>query len=480
MTKQRKFLFVLQFVFSIILVVPILAQSNAQTYTLDSAIETALRNNPDIKISKLEVTKAQQAVKEAFGYALPTIDFSANLTHFIEKPKMNFPDFKAMLNNATYGILFDEGIIPFNPSKFLPMESKLQSFALSNSFQTQIQATQILFNSAVFRGIGASQIYLNLAKEKLKTTISKTTLDTKKAFYGVLLSEQLLKITEEKYNNAKEHLNTINSMYQQGLVSDFDKMNAEVQVSNIKPVIRQLKNIVTNAKNGLKILLKVPQEQDIEISGEMTLPNEDLPDEEGIVAEALQKNLTLRTLEIKRQLDDEFTAIDKGGYWPTVAAFGNYSFSGSSDDWNFSTYNSSMVGVTLSINLFKGTRTYHKVQQDKITALQTDEQISVLKSATVMNVKAKLDDLRRIKDELTAMENNVNLAKRAYKIAEDKYKEGTATELEVKDAVVSLSDAKTNYVRAIHDYLISKAELDNLLGKVNPKYYQYVKDLLKD
>ncbi len=479
MTKSRKFL-ITELILTLLFFKPVFGQKTVETYTLDQAVETALKNNHDVKIAKLEVKKAQQAVKEAFGYALPSIDFSANLSHFISKPKMPFPDFQAMLNNATYGILFNEGVLPFNPSKFMPMGTKLQSFALSNSFNTKIQATQILFNSAVFRGIGASQIYLNLAKEKLKSTVAKTTLDTKKAFYGVLLSERLLEITREKYKNAKEHLATINSMYKQGLVSDFDQMNAEVQISNIQPVIRQLENIVDNAKNGLKILLKVPQDSEIEVAGKMKMPEETLPNENDVIAEALENNLTLRTLKIKRRLDDEFAAIDKGGYWPTVAAFGNYSFSGNSDNWDFSTYTSSIVGVSFSINLFQGTRTYHKVQQDKITALQTDEQIAMLKSATIMSVKAKLNDLLRIRDEIDAMSKNVKLAERAYRIAEDKYKEGTATELEVKDAVVSLSDAKTNYVKAVHDYLVSEAELKNLTGNVNPDYYNFVKKYLND
>jgi outer membrane protein TolC len=478
MTKSKKSFLFIQILMLLMIAIPLKAQT--KKLTLDDAITTALRNNSDIKIAKLDVEKARAAVKEAFGYALPSVDLSANLSHFISKPKMAFPDFEAMLNNATYGVLFNEGVIPYNPSKFLPMGTKLQSFALSNSFQSKIQITQILFNSSVFRGIGATEIYLNLAKEKLKATISKTTVDTKKAFYGVLLSKKMLEITEEKYKNANEHLGIIKSMYAQGLVSDFDKMNAEVQIANIRPAIRQLKNIVENAKNGLKILLKMPQESEIEVVGDLELTDENLSSEEDLISQAEENNLTLKTLKIKRELDDEFTAVDRGGYWPTLAAFGNYSYSGTSDEWNFSTYTSSMVGVQFSINLFQGTRTFHKLQQDEISGQQTDEQIRLLKSATVMNVKAKLNELKRVKMEIDAMKQNISLAEKAYKIAEDKYKEGSATELEVKDAVISLSNAKTNYVKSVHDYLVSKAELDDLIGNVNPGYFESVKDYLTD
>jgi len=97
-------------------------QSIAQqwTITIDDAINLALKNNTEIKVSTLNVQRASAAVDEAFGYALPSVDFSTNFSHFIEKPKMPFPDFVALLRNSTYAILFDENVIPRDNNKFLP------------------------------------------------------------------------------------------------------------------------------------------------------------------------------------------------------------------------------------------------------------------------------------------------------------------------------------------------------------------------
>ena len=131
------------------------AWAQPQHLTLDQAIEMALKNNREVKIAKLEVDKANAAVNEAFGYALPSLDVSANFSHFLEKPKMAFPDFEAMLTNATYNTLFEENVLPRDESKFLPMTTKLQSFAQENNYEASAQVTQILFNSAVIRGIGA-------------------------------------------------------------------------------------------------------------------------------------------------------------------------------------------------------------------------------------------------------------------------------------------------------------------------------------
>ncbi len=441
---------------------------------LDEAIKMALKNNREIEIAKMGVVKANAAVSEAFGYALPSLDVSGNFSHFIEKPMMAFPDFEAMLNNSTYGVLFNEGIIPEDDSKYLPMDSKLQTFARSNNFEATAQVTQILFNSAVFTGIGASEIYLNLAKENLKRIISETVLSVKKAYYGVLLTEELYGIAQARFTNASDHLSNIKAMRSQGLVSEFSELQVEVQVENIRPILVKLENANIDAKNGLKILMNMPQETEIRILGKMEYTDEELPNELDLVNEGRNSNFTLSTLKIKNQLDDEFTAIDRSEYWPTLAAFGNYSYAGSSDEWDFQNYSSSMVGVSLSINLFQGGRTANKVEQSVITSQQTKEQIHSLSDATEMQVKSNLNDLNRVKREIEAMERNVSLAERAYKIADNRYKEGEGSELEVKDADIALTDARVNRTNAIHDYLISKASLFNLVGRIDEEYYSFV------
>ncbi len=452
--------------------------AQGQRLTIEDAVQIALKDNRAIKSAALEVDRASAAVNEAFGHALPSLDISANFSHFIEKPKMAFPDFRAMLNNASYGILFDEGIIPFDQSKFLPMGTKLQTFAQENNYQAQAQITQILFNSAVLRGIGASHIYLNLSKEKLKSIVSKTILDVKKAFYGVLLARDLRDIAKARFANANEHLNNIKAMRAQGLISDFQQMQAEVRVENIRPVILQLENVLQSAKNGLKILLNIDQDTPVQIIGTLEYEKETMPSVADLIRETRKSNFTLNTLRIKQQLDDELTAIDRGGYWPTLAAFGNYTYAGSGEGWNLSNYTSAIVGVSFSINLFQGGRTARKVEQDQIVSRQTQEQITTLSDAFSAQIKSKLNDLKRVETLVELMQSNINLAERAYTIAGNRYKQGLGSELELKDADVALSQAKTNYSNAVHDYLIAKAELFDLAGRVEPHWYQFIEELL--
>ena len=100
---------------------PVVLSAQPKIYTLDDAINQALLKNKGITISQLNVSKAGASVNEAFGYALPSLDWSGGFSHFLKKPKTPFPDFGALLTNATYSILFDENVIPRDESKYVPV-----------------------------------------------------------------------------------------------------------------------------------------------------------------------------------------------------------------------------------------------------------------------------------------------------------------------------------------------------------------------
>lgn len=454
---------------TLLLIVGLGFSANAQqrVLTLEETINMAIDNNRDIVIAKLNVEKASAAVDEAFGYALPKVDLSGYYNRFISKPKTPFPDFEAMLTNATYALLFDENVIPRDDNKYKPMTNKLQSFAQTHNWEAKVEVTQILFSSAVFRGIGASKIYLDLAKEQLYGTASALTLNVKKAFYGVLLSQKMLEIVEASLKNAEENLANVKSMHKQGFASDFEAMQVEVQVENIRPQVFEIKNSLQNAKNGLKLLLGLPQDSDIDVKGDFEYDKTYLPDEETTIELAMRSNYDLQTMDLKMRVDDEFIALDRAEYYPTLAAFGNYTYSGTGDQFPTQNYSSTAVGLSLSINLFTGLQTNKRVEQSEIALNQTKEQIKQYKDYLTTQVKGKILDLIKVNSQYAAQERNVELAQKAYDLATVRFKESSGTQLEIKNADVELRTAKTNKIKTIYDFIIAKSELEQLTGKLD-------------
>jgi len=452
------------------LIIPFVISAQPKVYTIDDAINQALLKNKGIAISQLNVSKAGAYVNEAFGYALPSLDWSGGFSHFLKKPKTPFPDFGALLTNATYSILFDENVIPRDESKYVPVESKLQSFAPANNYNTDFTLTQTLFSSAVFEGIGASKIYYNLSKAELNNTVSKTVLDVQRAFYGVMLAKAVLDIAQASFNNAQDNFNNVQSLYNQGMVSEFDKLQAEVQLENTRPYVLQMENVLINAKNGLKILLGEDLNQEIEVFGEIVFtPYENL-DEQALVDEALQNNFDINSLDLKMQVDEAFIQLDIAEYWPSVAAFGNYSFAGASENWDFQNYSSFTVGVNFRMNLWQGNRTKNAVEQSTITYQQTEQQLLLLKEAVSSEVKQEIRELIRVQSLVDVQRRTVELAEKAYHIATIRYKEGAGSQLELQNTDLDLRNAKLNLTQSVHSYLVTKHKLEQLLGRTNPDY----------
>ena len=108
--------------------------------------------------------------------------------------------------------------------------------------------------------------------------------------------------------------------------------------------------------------------------------------------------------------------------------------------------------------------------------MQTAEQLNQLKDLVESQVKSKLLELKRVIDLLDAQKRNVDLAQRAYEISTVKYKEGTATQLEVQNADLALKQAKINQLQSLHSYMITKFELEQLTGQTDERYMKSFKE----
>lgn len=455
----------------------------SRNITLEEAIRACLDSNRDIKVSIMEIQKAKAAVNEAYGYAMPSVDVSASFSHFIEKPQTPFPDFQALLKNATLYTLADTSIGLITPetrdSNLLPLGYALQSFSLSNNYEAKIQVSQVLFNSAVFNGIGSAQVYLDLSKSMLKSKISESVLSVEQAFYSALLAKRVLAIMQDSYDNLKTNVDNVETLYGQGMISEYDKLKAEVQLENFKPEVKNAENNYANAIEGLKVILSLDSKEDIDVEGEFQTGDLILPTKVETMNQAMESNLNIQTLKIKEQVDNAFIDLYKADYWPTIAAFGNYSFNGTSDNFDFLNYRSGIVGISFSMNLFNGFRTASKVEQQQTEVEKTNQQLMQLRENIKMAVKSNINSLEKSIETIKSSEKNVDLAKRAYELSELRFKEGTGTQLELQNSELDLRRANLNKLTAVYGYIIGKLTLDNILGKVNPDYLSKFHSLLK-
>jgi outer membrane protein len=423
------------------------ADSTAHRYTLPEVIRTAMRLNHDLASARLEVERADARVREAIGYALPKLDLQAQYSRALKKQVFFLPDF----NDLSSG-------------RVQPIE-----IGSDHSVTMSLSATQILFNSAVFTGVGTAQVYSDAARDVLRAKEAETAANAKKAFYGVLVAAEVAAMMRESMTNAGDNLRNVQAMTAQGLTSEYDQLRAEIAVANLTPEVMNAENGYSLALNGLKSAMGTPFEEAIQVEG--TLEFEPLPDERSAAAveSVLVMNPVLRAARHQAEVNDAFVAIERSNYLPTLAAFGNYQWQAQKNDLRMSTQDlvsSAMVGLSLSMNIFTGLQTNARVEQARLEFRKSEEQVMGLETSLRTLVESITLRLRRARERVEAQGKTVEQARKGYRIASTRFSSGSGTQLEVRDAQLALTQSRLNRVQAIYDYLVAAADLDQVLGRL--------------
>ena len=437
---------ILAFVALTLWTAPALAQ---QIITLDDAVRLAVESNHELAAAKLEVDRADARVREAWGFALPRIDFGGRYTRALKKPVFFLPDFE----NPGSGVV-------------TPIE-----IGSDHAFDLGLNANQVLFNATVFIGVGAASIYSRGAREIYRAREADIVTNARKAFYGVLVAGQVRELVKQTLTNAEENFRTATVLYEQGLVSEFDKLRAEVSVENIRPELYDAEKAERLAMNNLRVVIGVAYDRELTVEGTL----EYRPVDSALIANAqsimLESNPTLAGYRYQTEVNDAIVSAEESNYLPTLSAFGTYQTVAQSNALNLKTLDfipSATVGLTLSLNIFNGLQTAARVQQANLEFRKSQEQLAGLEINLQSGTEAIILRLRTAEQRVLSGRRTVEQAERGYQIANARYTSGSGTLLETQDALLALARAKVNRIQAVYEYLAAAADLDGMLGRIPP------------
>ena len=408
--------------------------------TLNQAITIALEKSWDIQIANEDVKKAEEQINEAYANAFPRLEFSGRYIRNIKSP-----------------VLFIPANTPFNESdRTLTIE-----LGSKNSYDLGISISQVIYNQKVNTAIQIASEYSNYSKFGEKSTKQQIINSVKKAFYNVLLMQELLVVSNQNYGVAKATLDNVSALYKQGVVSEYDFLRSEVQVANVQPMVIQTENNLELMKNYLKNLLALDLEQPIKLIGEFTF--EEVPSSliDQYSIEAIDNNPLINQLKVQSSLLEKNITIQRSDYFPTLAFFGQYQFQSQDNTFKFKDYywaKTFFVGLQLSYTLFDGFSRGARIEQAVIDKQKVDlSRMKYEETLKIQILQAKMK-MNEAKKRITAQEKSLQQAEKALKIAQSRYKNGVGTQLELIDTQAALTFAKTNYVQAIYDYLIAKSD----------------------
>ncbi|MBS7313286.1 MAG: TolC family protein [Bacteroidales bacterium] len=414
---------------------------------LATALKIAHDNNPTIKIAELEIQRVDYSKKEALGNLLPSLSASGQYTNNIMKSVMFMPEsFSQMMGGQKY-----------------------MEIGYKNSYTGSISAGLPLVNFSLWEQIKSKQCEIDLILEQARASKIDMTKQVKDAYFAVLLAKNSLKVLERSINNAKETLKSTEAGFEQGVVSEYDLIRAKVQVNNLNPSYIAAKNGLELAVLQLKMILSLPQEQEI-----VFLENlEDFSDRIVSVTDAESERAANNNSEL-RQLDLNIMSLQhnlkmvNSQHLPSLSAFGQYAYQTQAEDFRFSEYNwvgSAAVGLQLSIPIFNGRTVVNKAKQLKISLQELQLQKQYASDGIDLQIQSAINNMKAAQEQLSVNKDAISQAERGYEIAKVRYQTGSGTILELNDSELSMTQANLNYQQSLYDFLTAQTNLEKVLGR---------------
>ncbi|MBQ6801093.1 MAG: TolC family protein [Bacteroidaceae bacterium] len=405
--------------------------------TLDKALEIALADNPTIKVADQEIVLKKEANREVLWSLLPEASLVGSFSHTIEKQTF-----------AMMGQLIKVGTL--------------------NTASGGVSASIPVFAPALYQSIKLTKTDVELAMEKARSSRLDMINQVTKAFYQVLLAQDSYEVLQKSYKQSEDNFNVVNTKFEHGLVSEFDKISADVQMRSLKPSVVSASNGVNLAKLQLKVLLGVESDIELNVVGnlkdyEMAMfSRQAQPRPENLVG----GNTTLRQLDMNYEMLQRNLKLKNTNFMPTLALSFQYMFTSMSDHWKIFHYAwnpYSTVGLNLSIPLFKGGN-FSQRKQAKLQISQLEQTRINTERQLKMQAQSYLDNMASSAEQAVSNKEAVLQAQKGRTIAEKRYEIGGGTILELNSAEVALTQTKLAYSQSIYDYLVAKANLDLVMG----------------
>ncbi|MEO9484038.1 MAG: CusA/CzcA family heavy metal efflux RND transporter [Ekhidna sp.] len=258
-------------------------ESQSQYYTLDEAIEIAVKNNPTLRAADLK-TQQERTLKGA-SWNLPKTDFS--LTH---------GQYNSVFNNDNQ----------FNVN---------QSIAFPTVYSNQSKLASAKIESSEWR----EAITKNELVQKVKST-----------WYGLLMEKNKRRLLLEQDSIYQSFSRAANLRYRTGETNLLEKATAESQVAEIKVMLEQNKSDIEIYQTSLKTLLNT--DLLIDPAGDSLIQRE----VESLIAEAdVDDNPTLAWFRQQIAVAEKEKSLEKSKLMPDLmVGYFNQSLNGPNQDIN--------------------------------------------------------------------------------------------------------------------------------------------------
>jgi len=421
-------------------------QNSSGKITLEQCLDFAINNSYAAHRANLNVSEADYQVNEARSGVLPQINASGSFDHSLVLPTTMLP-----------GELIGES------GTQIPVQ-----MGSKNELDFGISVEQVIFSPTLFTGIKIARNNQELQRLRAAMTKEEVIFNVSNAFYDILNSMQELENTNYMISMQDSLYLLMEKRVEENVTREVDLNRVKVNRTNLQARGKNRRNIISQQKRYLQILIGIPIEDAFEVDDSEVrsmdiseFQNYPLPQNK-VELDVLNKQRERLELEIRSH---------KMEYLPTLSAIATAGYQFQADKLNLTKepwYNSAIVGVRLTIPIFDGFGKRSRIKQKQVQLQGLDWDIQETRqtlSANYLNAKNQLEIIYEL---IQVQSENLKLAEKVYSQTMALYTEGMATITDLLETETSLHEVKIAYTTELIRY--KKTEIDLLKASGTLEY----------
>jgi outer membrane protein len=412
-----------------------------QKLSLEDAIGIALNNNYDIKLVNNDIQVAKNNVNLGNAGMLPRVDGSFS----DGGSKQNITRTQSNGNQQTL-----DGV-----------RNTSMNYGASLGW-TIFDGLQMFTNYEKLKELQ------KLGEVNAKATILTTVSNVISSYYTVLKEQQLVNARDSVLDISQLRLRIANNKLAIGRGSKLDVLAAKVDYNTDTSAYLQEINLLKTAKTALNQVMARDLNTDFKVENQINIDG--ALDYAALSTQTAQLNPDLQNAFINRKIAELNLKQIKGQRYPVVSVNSGYEFQKSASPTGFNTQQRAQgftYGLTASLNIFNGFLQRQNERNAKIgissselTFEKTKQEIGAQLLSTYQNYSTNLDLLKIEK-------SNVDIARQNLDITLEKYRLGSISPLELREAQKNSIDAITRYLEAQYQAKLTEINLKEISGTLN-------------
>ncbi len=430
--------------------------------TLDDALAEASGGSADLELSRTQAAQASVERFASYAGVLPRLDLTASFGHDFGGAGSAVLTFPTRLDPVTGLPVFEQRAVAIpstdNPDYALGLALQLPLFDGGRSWRT----------------IERSGVLARAADRSLDESTLTVAFEVTRRFYEVVKAQESLRVLEETVLRSEGFLRRSQALFEEGRGGRLDVLTARGNLGNDRIAVEQARAHLVQTRADLALALGREESEGLVAVAPATLerplPADEPPGEAALAERARRARPLLASQAEEVRAAELGQDVARGAWFPTLGAQASYKRQGPALSGSDGVYGDpsrqyvASAQLVVQWNLFNGRQT------------QADEQRAALatRRARAQAVQARQQvagEIARARSSLVALgraaelaAENLGAAEQGVALARDRLEAGVASQLEVRDASLKLTQAKLNLLQARVDQVVALADLNRAVG----------------